>query len=64
MPKITDDLTIEDGIVMGTVTTDVVGAKCTFAVCSLDEYLEMTDEEANKALVNAMWESGVLDVYF
>ena len=49
---------------MATVKTDNIGSECTFAVCTTDEYKTMTEEEASKALVNAMWESGVLDLYF
>lgn len=58
------NLTIEDGWVMGTVSTNKVGSECTFPVCTVEEYEKMTEEESLKALEEAMWESGYLYIHF
>ena len=61
---------IEDGFVMGAVSTSIVGSERTFPICTPEEYEEMTEEEAEQALIeaeqaliNSMWESGYADVY-
>ena len=62
MPS-TEGLLIEDGFVMGAVSTSIVGSERTFPICTPEEYEEMTEEEAEQALINSMWESGYADVY-
>lgn len=47
----------------GTVATNKVGSKCVFEICEVSEWEKMTEDEQQKALIEAMWESGVLDVY-
>ena len=59
-----EDLKIEDGQVLGIVKTNTVGSECEFFVCSVQEYNAMNEDQRNKALVQAMWESGYVDVYF
>ena len=54
---------IEDGFVMGAVATNMVGSECTFPICTPEEYEQMTEEEAEQALTDSMWESGYVDVY-
>ncbi len=49
---------------MGTVSTNKVGSECTFPVCTVEEYDKMTDDEALKALEEAMWESGYCNLNF
>jgi len=62
--KITEDIKIEEGWVMGTISTNKVGSECTFAVCTVEEYEAMTEDEALKALEEAMWESGYCNLNF
>lgn len=47
----------------GVVRTNKVGSDCEFDICTLQEWKSMTEEEQEKALMDAMWESGVLDVF-
>ena len=47
----------------GEVGTDKVGSKCQFEICSLEDWESMTEEEQNKELLQAMWDSGIIDVY-
>ena len=58
------DLTIEEGWVMGTVSTSKVGSECTFPVCTVEEYEKMTEDEALEALEDVMWESGYCDLMY
>ena len=64
MAKKMKNLTIEDGWVMGTVSTNKHGSECTFPVCTVEEYEKMTEEESLKALEEAMWENGCLWIHF
>ena len=59
--KITDETEIDEGMVMGFVKTDVVGSRCHFAICSVDEWEDMSEEEAEKAVTIALYESGVME---
>ncbi len=59
-----EDLTIEEGYVMGTVSTNRYGSECTFSVCTVEEYDKMTEDESLKALEQAMWESGYCEISF
>lgn len=47
----------------GAVTTRKIGSECQFEICPMDEWNEMTDDEQSKALIEAMWDSGIIDVY-
>ena len=53
-------LTIEEGWVMGTVSTNKVGSECTFQVCTVEEYEKMTDDEALKAFHDLTRIEGIL----
>lgn len=55
-----ENRTIEDGIVMGRVSTDVVGSECVFAICPVEEWIEFTSEEAEKCAQEALFESGMM----
>jgi len=61
MPKITDSTTIEDGQVMGYVRTYTVGSECTFTICSVEDWEEMTDEEAEVVALDALYGSGAME---
>ena len=60
MPKITNEK-IEDGFVIGYASTQKVGSECTFEICSVEEWEELSEEEAEKLAQEAMYESGVMD---
>jgi hypothetical protein len=47
----------------GEVSTKKVGSECEFFICSKSEWDEMTEKEQEQALIDAMWESGLIDVY-
>jgi len=64
MAKIHPHTTIEDGMIMGKVSTNILGSECQFPVCPLSDYEKMTEEEAYEALEQAMWESGYCNVNF
>ena len=59
-----EDLTIEEGWVMGEVSTNKHGSECTFPVCTIEEYEKMTEDELLKRLEEAMWESGYVNLNF
>lgn len=50
--------------VMGNVHTRKVGSGCEFEVCTKEEYAEMNDDQRHKALIEAMWDAGILDISF
>ncbi len=54
---------IEGGLVMGAMSTNKSGSECVFPVCTVENYKTMTDEELDKALVEAMWWSEQLKVH-
>lgn len=47
----------------GTVRTNKVGSECTFYICTREEWAAMSEDEQDKALMEALYESGILDVY-
>lgn len=47
----------------GTVRTNKVGSDCTFEICELDEWNQMNESMQEKALEEAMWSSGILNVF-
>ena len=61
---ITDNITIEEGFIVGTVSTNKVGSASTFYVCTVEEFEKLTDDQAYKMLEEAMWESGQIQTYF
>ncbi len=47
---------------MGFIKTDVVGSECQF---DLDEdFASLSEDEREKALLSAMWGSGMLELYY
>lgn len=64
MPKINEQTTVEDGSVMGYVRTHVHGSTCTFEICSIEEWEEMTEKEAEEAALQAMFESGEMEWWY
>jgi len=62
--KVTEEMTIEEGYIMGTVATNKNGSECQFPICPVEEFEKMTENEAYKALEDAMWESGYCEIYF
>lgn len=51
---------IEDGMVMGEVSTDKVGSSCTFEICSVEEAEEMNDRDFEEFAQQALYESGMM----
>lgn len=58
-----ENRTVEDGNVIGHVRTNRVGSDCEFAICSVAEWEEMTEDEANQALLDAAFESGQFEIW-
>lgn len=51
------NLTIEDGYVMGSVRTDLVGSRVTFPIIEIEDWEEMTEGEQELTAFNAMLEN-------
>jgi hypothetical protein len=54
---------IENGNVIGAVSTNSVGSECTFEVCTVEEWLELTEDAASELLVASANESGQYEIY-
>jgi hypothetical protein len=54
---------MSDKMKVGIVATNKVGSNCEFDICSEEEWGSMSEDDQQKALIEAMWESGILDVY-
>ena len=54
MPKLEEHTTVEDGSVMGRVSTSMVGSDVTIEICSVEEWEEMTDKEAEELALEVM----------
>lgn len=52
---------IEDGEVIGFVSTDKVGSHCEFTICSVEEAEEMDNDEFEQCAQEAMWGSGMME---
>ena len=61
MPSI-EGVRIENGMVVGAALLGI--HEETFIVCSVEEYEAMTEEEADKALTDAAFDAGKLEIYF
>jgi len=61
MPKITEHTLIEDGIVMGKVSTNLVGSECTFEICSVEEWEELSEKDGEKMAQEALFGSGMME---
>lgn len=61
MPKIQEDTKIENGYVMGHVSTDIVGSRCEFEICRVEEWEELTAEDAEKVAQEALFGSGLME---
>jgi len=61
MPKMTEYTVIEEGFVMGYVSTNMHGSKCTFPICSVEDWEELSEEEAEAFANDALHESGMLE---
>ena len=55
---------IEEGFIIGTVRTNKVGSECEFEICSVEEWEKLTEAEAEKLAIEAMNESGIIDVWW
>ena len=65
MAKLTkNDVTVEDGFVIGTVSTNSVGSECEFEVCEAEIFFAMSEDDQQKALVDAAIESGMFEISF
>lgn len=49
--------------VTGTVRTNKTGSSCEFDICTVAEWLAMTEEEQNTALTQAMHDSGMMEYF-
>lgn len=49
--------------VMGVVQTSIQGSECEFYICDSSEWDGLTEEEQDKLIVEAMWESGMVEVW-
>lgn len=47
----------------GEVSTSKVGSASRFKICSLEDWENMTEEQQEKQLLEALWDSGVLDIH-
>lgn len=52
----------QEEYVIGVVKTDRVGSATEFRVTTRSEWDDMSHEEQDKALVEAMWHSGVVEL--
>ena len=50
-------------MITGTVCTNKQGSDSQFDICTREEWNDMTEQEQSKALIEAMWESGAIDVF-
>lgn len=64
MPKITKKNTVEDGLIIGFVRTSIVGSTAEFEICTVEEWEEMTEEEAEETATTALYESGVFEWWY
>jgi len=64
MPQITENTQIEDGYIMGTVRTNTVGSECTFPICSVEEWEQLTQEEAHEMALDMLFESGQMEFWY
>lgn len=64
MPKIESHQKVSDGWLIGTVRTNRVGSECEFAICSVEEWEKLTDDEGEKLATEAMNESGQMEWYY
>ena len=53
---------VENGTVIGTVSTKRVGSECDFEICTVETWNSLTEEEQFLVAIKAMWESDVLEV--
>jgi len=56
MPKLEEHTVVEDGDVMGYVRTNMVGSKVYFPICPVEEWEEMSEEEAEEAAKDVMFD--------
>jgi len=61
VPKITEHTVVESGYVIGYVKTNIVGSKCTFTICDIETWEELSDKEAESVANNALHESGMME---
>lgn len=50
-------------MITGTVRTGIVGSDRVFDICDEETWNAMTEDEQEKALIDSMWDSGVLEVF-
>lgn len=53
---------VENGMVIGTVSTNRVGSECEFEICTIDRWNSLTEEEKEREAIEAMLESGMIEV--
>lgn len=53
----------ENEVILGIVRTNRVGSDSNFEICTRKEWDAMTTEQRQKELIDAMWASGIIDVF-
>lgn len=59
--KIEEHTKIEGGYVMGFVQTNMVGSKVWFQICTVEEWEDATEEEAEEMAKEALFGSGAME---
>ena len=54
MPKLEEHTTVKNGSVMGRVSTNMIGSEVTFEICSVEEWEELTEKEAEEIALEMM----------
>lgn len=58
------ELKIENGWVIGYVSTKKVDSECEVLVCTVEEYSKLSEDELYNRLEEVAWESGQIELYF
>jgi hypothetical protein len=61
MPEIEEHTVVEDGMVMGYVRTDNKESECYFEILSVEEWILLSEEEAEKLAQGCLHDSGVME---
>jgi hypothetical protein len=54
-------MSVENGMVIGTVSTRKAGSKCEFEICEVEIWNELTREEQDVLAIQMMLDSGAID---
>jgi hypothetical protein len=62
LPPLVKHTKVEDGMVMGSVAIGM--RRKTFEICTVEEWVEMSEEEAEEIAHAALFESGIIDWWY